>query len=307
MNMKRGIQIIIGLLIFALLFYKIDVEEVLAAFSRVSLPYFGLAAASYFCYDVFMAFRLHYLLSKLRVRKIKSSFKDSFFAHMGGMIASDVTPARSGYLLTPYFLRKGGNASITEGFAAILAPQGFEFVMKVFGGFLGFLFFISALDSSLLVPLSVAAAVFLIIGVVTLTALWTREELSSSLLFKIPVLKRFGSGYNRIKDLSFEIKSALPAIFAIYMACWLLMGLQWFFLAKALGTNLSFVACFLLHPLITLLAFVPLTPAGFGIMEGGTAAVFHMLGVNVGVALTFSLLVRINCIIVDAIGLRMFF
>ncbi|MHC1579494.1 MAG: lysylphosphatidylglycerol synthase transmembrane domain-containing protein [Candidatus Alkanophagales archaeon] len=301
---RRWAQTLLGVLIFALLLHKIDVREVLEAFRCVDLPCFGLAAAAYFCYDVLMAFRLHYLLSRLGA---KHSFRGAFFAHMGGMVASDVTPARSGYLLTPYFLRRGGSASVTEGFAAILAPQGFELVMKVVGGFLGLLFFVSALGASLLLPLGVAAAVFLVIGVLTLVTLWTREELSSSLLSRIPVLKRFDEGYNRVKDLSFEIKSDLPVIFAIYVACWLLMGLQWFFLAKALGIDLSFVACFLLHPLITLLAFVPLTPAGFGIMEGGTAAVFHMLGIDVGVALTFSLLVRINCIAVDAIGLKEFF
>ncbi|MDF2957095.1 MAG: putative membrane flippase AglD2/YbhN [Candidatus Alkanophagales archaeon MCA70_species_1] len=298
---RRWLQTLLGVLIFALLLYKIDVREVLEAFKGVNLLYFGLAAAAYFCYDVLMAFRLHYLLSRLGAR---NSFKEAFFAHMGGMVASDVTPARSGYLLTPYFLKKDGSAGITEGLAAILAPQGFEFVMKVVGGFLGFLFFVSALDTNLLVPLSVAAVAFLMIGVLTLVILWTREGISSSLLSKIPVLRRFDEKYNRVKDLSLEIKSDLPVIFVIYMACWLLMGLQWFFLAKALDIDLSFVACFLLHPLITLLAFVPLTPAGFGIMEGGTAAVFHMLGINVGVALTFSLLVRINCIVVDAIGLK---
>ncbi len=307
MNKKRRfIQAFIGIAILALLFYEIDFHEVLEAVRGVNILLFAFAAISYLCYNFFMAYRLSYLLGKMGNN---ICFSHSFFAHFAGMIASDVTPGRAGFFLVPYFLKNRTNCSISEGMAAILAPQGIEFILKVVGGFIGLVFFITMISMdisvSLLVPLCIGGCIFLGIGAVMLLILLTEESRSTNLLAKIPFIKKFEDEYHKMKEKSFSIRESIPVILIIYFICWILLGVQWQLLGLSLGvTELSFLAYFLLHPLITILRFVPITVSGLGLMEGATAVMFHMLGIGMTIGLSFSLLARLNMTLVDSIGLK---
>jgi uncharacterized protein (TIRG00374 family) len=88
------------------------------------------------------------------------------------------------------------------------------------------------------------------------------------------------------------------------MIGWFFAALQWYFLAQAIGIDIPIFAIFLLHPLITILMFVPISPAGLGLMEGGVIVLFSFFGITSAAAMAFSVLVRINILIVDLIGLR---
>jgi uncharacterized membrane protein YbhN (UPF0104 family) len=62
------------------------------------------------------------------------------------------------------------------------------------------------------------------------------------------------------------------------------------------------IAYFLIHPLVTALAFVPITPAGAGVQEFGIIGVLGLLGVPVVTAGAFALLARGLLIIEDLAG-----
>ena len=49
------------------------------------------------------------------------------------MLTSDVTPGRSGYILTPVYLRDQ-NVPASKGLSSILGIQTIEFLVKVIGG-----------------------------------------------------------------------------------------------------------------------------------------------------------------------------
>jgi hypothetical protein len=60
---------------------------------------------------------------------------------------------------------------------------------------------------------------------------------------------------------------------------------------------------FLVHPLVTALGFVPITPAGAGFQELGTVGIFiNIIGVAVGPETAFALLSRGLLIFEDLIG-----
>jgi glycosyltransferase 2 family protein len=62
------------------------------------------------------------------------------------------------------------------------------------------------------------------------------------------------------------------------LACWILKGFEWYFLGYALGiTQIPWIAYFLIHPLVTALGFVPITPAGIGVQEFGIIGIFGLL------------------------------
>jgi uncharacterized protein (TIRG00374 family) len=309
MNKKRRVlQVLIGLAILALLFYEINLHEVLKAIRGANLLLFALAAASYLCYHYFMAYRLSYLLRKMGN---KINFSHSFFAHIAGMLTADVTPGSAGFFLVPYFLKNRTNCSISKGMAAILAPQGIEFILKVVGGTIGVVFFITVISSDIsanvLVPFCIGGSIFFALGIAILWIVWTSESYSSNLLAKIPLLRKFKHQFDEMKVNSFHLKGSIFVILGIYFICWILLAVQWQLLGLALGvTELSFLAYFLLHPLITILRFVPITISGLGLMEGATAIMFLLLGIPNGmtIGLSFSLLVRLNMILVDSIGMN---
>jgi uncharacterized protein (TIRG00374 family) len=128
--------------------------------------------------------------------------------------------------------------------------------------------------------------------------------MTSKFLGKIPFLNKFTGNLSSFKDRSILIKDSLNIILMLYLIGWLFAALQWYFLGKAIGINISFFSFFLLHPLITILMFVPLSPAGLGLMEGGIILVFSFFGVSPALGMVFSVLVRISILVVDLIGLK---
>ena len=80
------------------------------------------------------------------------------------------------------------------------------------------------------------------------------------------------------KQSSSSTSKAIPEIVGLTVACWIIKGFEWFFLGYALGiTQIPWIAYFLIHPLVTALAFVPITPAGIGVQEFGIIGIFGLL------------------------------
>ena len=70
------------------------------------------------------------------------------------------------------------------------------------------------------------------------------------------------------------------------------------------GINLSYLTFFFLHPLLTVIRYVPLTPAGIGIFEGATILGFSLFGVPAENALLLSFFDRIDNVIVDLFAVK---
>jgi uncharacterized membrane protein YbhN (UPF0104 family) len=83
-----------------------------------------------------------------------------------------------------------------------------------------------------------------------------------------------------------------------------LKGFEWYFLGLALGfTQIPWIAYFLIHPLVTALAFVPITPAGAGVQEFGIIGILGLLGIAAAPAGAFALLARGLLIFEDLAGI----
>ena len=105
------------------------------------------------------------------------------------------------------------------------------------------------------------------------------------------------------KESAHATQRAIPEIIGLTMICWILKGFEWYFLGLALGiTNVPWIAYFLIHPLVTALAFVPITPAGIGVQEFGIIGILGLLGVPVELAAVFAILARGLLIVEDLIG-----
>ncbi|MFB3889602.1 MAG: lysylphosphatidylglycerol synthase transmembrane domain-containing protein [Candidatus Bathyarchaeia archaeon] len=306
------LQVLVMVAIFAALLWYVGLGSLYNALVNIKLEYLLLAFVAYFGINVLFAVRLRRVLGK---EGIKTSFGKTLLAQYAGMLTSDVTPGRSGYVLTPIYLRDQ-DVPAPVSLSGILGIQSVEFLIKVVGG-IGALFFLIQFS---VVPLQAGDFVIIglgiglmLVGALLLAAMsWSQRVISFvKRITNHRLLRRFTGGLiGKLEEYANNAKKtrkAFPEITLITLACWVLKGFEWYFLGLALGiTQIPWIGYFLIHPLVTALAFVPITPAGAGIQEFGIVGVFALLGVTSatvgGAAAAFAILARGLLIIEDLAG-----
>ena len=317
--LKYMVQIVIMVAIFGVLLWYIGLGSLYEALLNIKIEFLLLAFLMYFGINFFFTVRLRRVLAKDGVR---TSFGKTLLAQYAGMLTSDVTPGRSGYILTPVYLRDQ-NVPTSKSLSSVLGIQTIEFLIKVVGGVGAVIYLIEFVPSSTwneLFPQSflgvnigllvaVLGIALMLTGAIVLAAFtWSQRAISVfDRIANSRYLKRFTGGImgklEEYKDSAHSTQKAIPEIIGLTMICWVLKGLEWYFLGLALGiTNIPLIAYFLIHPLVTALAFVPITPAGAGVQEFGIIGVLGLLGVAVGPAGVFALLARGLLIIEDLVG-----
>ncbi len=297
--LKIVVQVSVMVAIFAALFWYIGIGSLYNALLTIKVEYLALAFLMYFGINIFFTVRLRRVLAK---GGVKTTFGKTLLAQYAGMLTSDVTPGRSGYILTPVYLRDQ-NVAASKGLSSILGIQTIEFLVKVVGGIGAAVFLIYMVPagnwpSTTILGINVT---FFVIGLgialmltgALLLAAFSWSERAISIFDRIAnsrYLKRFTGGLlgklEEYKDSSQKTRSAIPEIFGLTMICWVLKGFEWYFLGAALGITLSsnfaiaWLGFFLIHPLVTALAFVPITPAGAGVQEFGIVGIMSLLFVN---------------------------
>jgi glycosyltransferase 2 family protein len=326
--LKILIQVVAMVAIFAALLWYVGVGSLYDALLHIRVEYLALAFLMYFGINLLFTVRLRRVLSKSGV---KTTFGKTLLAQYAGMLTSDVTPGRSGYILTPVYLRDQ-NVPASKGLSSVLGIQTIEFLVKVIGGVGAVVFLVSfvpqatwdstfnnvkILGVNIGLALAIVGIALMLVGAIVL-ALFTWSKRAISLFDKIAnsrYLKRFTGGImgklEEYKESSNTTSRAIPEISVLTFGCWILKGFEWFFLALALpsvtlnlpNVALVWLAFFLIHPLVTALAFVPITPAGAGVQEFGIIGILGLLGVAAGPAGVFALLARGLLIFEDLVGI----
>jgi hypothetical protein len=295
------LQIALGIAILVLLFVRVFKDFSTLKAIKIDFLYFFLGIISYMGLHIVLSYRIKFLIGKMQ-SDASFRFKCIFASHLGGMIVGDVTPGRSGYLATSKFLNNLCKCDMERGLAAIIAPQGVEFLLKGLSAALAIVYIFSKLPTQSFV-LFISAALVIAIGVIILSFSWMDEHRSRRLVEKVPYLAKHAWRIGAFKGFSQQIKPYVPHIIALYTIGWIFTAFQWYFIGSAIGLPLTFIDYFLLHPLITTLTFVPLTPAGLGIMESGAILVFYVIGIASPEALIFSILARTSNLVGDLPGL----
>jgi len=256
---------------------------------------------------------------------VKTSFGKTLLAQYAGMLTSDVTPGRSGYILTPVYLRDQ-DVPTSKSLSSVLGIQTFEFLIKVAGGVGAVILLVTTVSPSTwntIFPTQIAGiniglliAILgiglMMVGAGILAAFtWSRRAISVfDRIANWRFLKRFTGGLigklEEYKESSGATSKAIPEIVLLTVACWVIKGFEWWFLGYALGisqlTGSWLLAFFLIHPLVTALAFIPITPAGIGVQEFGIVGILGLIGVAAPLASVFALLARGLLIFEDLAG-----
>ncbi len=124
---------------------------------------------------------------------------------------------------------------------------------------------------------------------------------------RIPVIggitRKVSNKIFAFQEEAYKIKNLIMPITVLTLISWIVKGVEWYFIGLALNiTQISFLGYFFLHPLITALSFVPITPSGIGFQEGGIVGILYLLGVGADISVVFALLARFLLVIEDVIG-----
>lgn len=301
------IQVAIGLTIVVAVIWYVGVQGLESTLASVSLTYVGLCLFAYLIMNVLFAFRLVRVLGSMGFRV---GFWRMLSVQYGGMLASDFTPARSGYFIVPVLLGAEG-IPVAAGLSSILGCQSIEFLVKMLGGTMAIAYLAAEVQLSQdLFILSIAGVVLMLLGsgLIAVAMWWGDVGAIQGFLRRIPLLGKLGSllldKVSEFRREAVKVKRVLHEITLLTLASWIVKGFEWYFIGLALGIDrISWVGYFILHPLVTALSFIPLTPSGLGFQEGGIVGVLYLLGVDLKVGLTFAILARVLLILEDLIGI----
>ncbi len=285
----------LGLLILAYIIGTLGPGRIIESVAKTRIELFLLAGLFYLVNEFIASLALKISMG--------GSLWGVWMAHMRGMLYSNATPGRVGYYYTAFSISKGTSKSTSGNIGIVTLIQGVNFTIKVFLCITALIYISSLLSSNAsvsyfltvsMVPVFIVAA----IGLVLYTDALNR------VMEGIPLLRRFLVNVELMQKASKEMElKTLAGVVFVALLSWIYMSAQWYLIAHSLGAGIDFVTALLLQPLLTTVMFIPLSPAGLGFTEGGSAVLFSILGLSETSGVTFILLVRFNSILVDSMGL----
>jgi uncharacterized protein (TIRG00374 family) len=262
-----------------------------------------------------MSLIIHVLASFVTAYRLKFFLKESgenisaseiFPIHLSGMILSDISPGKIGYLYTAQLMKVHHNISRSKTLSSIFSGQMCDLSIRAIAGIIGLIILIL-----LVLNISLGLFLYFLLGIVFLILL-------SVFLYilgegRMPLfIEKIISKSNKLYQtyLKFQThttkKSAKVFLYAYFITLigWGLTILRLILVAGSIGVALPLYTYIFLFPLVSASAFIPITVAGLGIVEGGYVLLFWIFKLPLEQAIAFSILDRTVTIIIDSIGLH---
>lgn len=301
-------EILVSVLLIAAILWLVDVNKIIAIFSKASIPLFLAATLVYFSASFIMSYRIKFVL---RAMKEEIPYGKAFMGNAAGLLASDFTPARAGYFITPFILNLNAGTPVDKGMMAIVGPQIAEFFLKALGAaaaiFLLFYSFPALAQSSLL--LWAGVAIMLLFCAVMYGALFVPAFVKQLRRLSFIPYVTFGCDFlQNLQEHRHKVMPIFLEIFAISVTVFLLKGFEWWLYGMALGVTFNvavnpYLVFLVLQPLLSLFQFVPIpSVAGIGLSEGSAVASMALLGVSPELAVAYIFLTRIGTMLGNLVG-----
>lgn len=297
-----------------LLVRQAEPSAVLAVLGQLSVSDMLVTMAGFFLASLFIGASLLVLLPP---SKHPGVTKRLFQAHLAGVLFSDITPARSGYLLTPLLLERLAGIPKEAGFAALTGMQAVSLAAKSALAALGMVFLGYKIQGSLMAG---AITRYVLTGSVLLAA----AAIGFAILVWTPAverglrqLQRFapGVGRHRVTLRTAEGIARFRAVGQLGLrraplaggfaaASTVAAGFALYAMAQAVGLgNLSALDVVMVSFVVSPLIYLPVTPGGLGVIEAGYILVLTALGQDRTSVTAFALASRALFTGTDIIGL----
>lgn len=307
-KIKLFLNLLFSIAVFAAILYFIGFDRIVSVLAGMDPLLFALAVIAYVLVNIAMSLRIRIVLRKLGE---KVGLLQVFPSSLAGMLASDFTPARSGYFFTAFSLSSRFGIKLEKTVLAIFGPQLLDFMIKVVSAALLMMLVMGRLGmDSMLLNLALLLAVLSAIIFAGLVVFYPPLLARLRFLEPLPFASKIFSFISRMHEHSGHLLSIKGRIAAATALSWTLKATEWFLLSLALGISVTgswttdFLFMMVFQASITMIQFLPLpTLAGAGASEAGFAAILYLFGVPLDVGVVFGFLTRFVMILVDAFSL----
>jgi len=281
-HVKTAVKLIVGIAIILWLLQLANSSEVFAAVLKIH-PINLIGAVVFFILaSTFVAFSL---CTTLRRSNPTVPLKDMIMASYAGQLLSDVTPVRSGYFLTPIFLKQLADIPVEQGMTAVLATGGINSIVKVAICLVGLGYFANRLPLSAEFTNAIlfGVASLLIAGAFLLLIMWNTRFTKLIVKFeKTPVignrLKTITEMFRNVQKEGQKIKYSLIFVAALIVLSILANGTALYLIFNGVWyPSLRILDFFFIASFASVLTYIPITIAGLGVQEAGYVILLHLL------------------------------
>lgn len=281
-RVKIVIQLIVGVAILLWLLQLANLSDVFAIILRFNPVTLIGAVAFFITASTFVALAL---CTTLRNSNPTVPLRKMLMASFAGQLLSDVTPARSGYFLTPVFLNRLASIPVEQGMTGVLATGGVNSLIKVVICLVGLGYFASflPLPADITNALLVGVAVLLIAGAFLLLLMWERRISKLVAKFeRIPLigkrLSKFTEMFSNVQEEGRKIRYSLIFVAALILLSILANATALYFIFNGIWyPSLSLLDFFFIAAFASVLTYIPITIAGLGVQEAGYVLLLHIL------------------------------
>lgn len=300
----------IGFALFVKIILDTGVDNIILALRDFSIAYFALYFLVQFVNFLFQTWRWQYILKHF---KYKVSFGKLILHRYAGWAINFLTPSAQlgGDPIRVVLLGKEGVRRRDAVFSVVVDKvlQLTGLIIFVMMGFV-FLFFRQMVTKDIFMTFGLALIFFICLLVWFYIASIKNIGFFSSIFraLRLDKIERFRKTYNK----TLIVEEALREFYADHWGkfVWLLVLsvageayeiIEYLIIGHFMGFDFTFSEVFLIRSLPCLAYLIPI-PGALGVLEGGHAAIFALLGININV-FVFVLIVRIKDLINVVIGL----
>ena len=282
--------VVITVVLVALLLSQISIGDVAKTLTSINPIYIIIGFTLYLSSYFFRALRFHILLNN------KVSIKDLFSIVCVHNMANNILPARTGEISYVYLSKKLHNVPTGEGIATLMMARFFDFIT------ISLIFFVSAIFIQDL-PDIVSKIIWVIAGLLAFVLLLFLALVFFGEIF-VDIIRRVANGINALRFSSVQYllrkgdenaqsfkfmksKKLFGCVFVISIAVWCSHYSMLYILAKGMSISLAFWYMIVAITFVFFITILPIqTIGGFGIMEGGWALGFIVMGLSKEIAIS---------------------
>jgi uncharacterized protein (TIRG00374 family) len=276
------IQLIVGIALLLWLLQIANVGDTFASILKVNVLNVLVALALFITASTLVGLALYVPLRhanpNVKIRRV-------VMASYGGQLLSDVTPARSGYFITPILLNRLADIPVDQGMAAVLATGVVNAFVKAVICLVGLGYFVSflPLPAAIIDSILVGIVFLLVAGTFLLLLMW--EKRLSKLVVKLENLPLVGKSlhgftemFTNVQQEGVKVKRSLFIVTFLVLASLFLNAVALFFVFNGLWhSSLSILDFFFVASFASVLTYVPITIAGLGVQEAGYVILLQLL------------------------------
>jgi len=301
------VQFILGVIIIIILLHQANMPETIGALIKADIRYVVTGSLLIITASMMIALSFYFILTVLKYRV---SFSSCVQANFAGQLASDLTPGRAGYFITPFIMGALSKTPVEPCAVATVVSGMVDFFIRAFLTVISIVYLIGPVESISGVQWIVATSAFILATSAVFFAVLLWSDRPRKLIIKLRGFKRISQFLDpyvtRFENFQREgvkaKKSLVPVAFAMLLTS-LFDSMALFFFSLSVGVDLHPILFIFIYSLVSSFTYLPLTLAGLGVQEGVLAALLQLFGVPLSHGVSISLLFRFFYTVTDFIGL----